>query len=68
MDTHPTQEPDNMKTNNIFVTIIQQDELKKSYSDQTGRVPFMSALGNNYVFIMYDYDTNIILEEPIASR
>ena len=41
---------------------------KKSYSNQTGCVPFMSSLGNDYMFIMYDYDTNIILEKAIASR
>ena len=28
----------------------------------------MSSLGNDYMFIMYDYDTNIILEKAIASR
>ena len=47
--------------------IVKQDELKQTYSDQTGCFPFMSILGNNYAFVFYDYDTDIILMELIPS-
>jgi hypothetical protein len=40
----------------------------KMYSDQTGRMVTPSTKGNNYIFIMYDYDSNAILAEPIRNR
>ena len=33
-----------------------------------GSFPFISSRGNNYIFIMYDFDYNSILSEPIKSR
>jgi hypothetical protein len=38
------------------------------YSDQTGKFTFPSSNGNNYLFILYDYDSNLILAEPMKSR
>lgn len=40
----------------------------KAYTDLTGRFPFQSSRGNNYLFILYDYDANAILAEPIKNR
>lgn len=40
----------------------------KTYSDLTGRFPVVSSRGNQYIFIMYDYDSNAILAEPIKNR
>ena len=40
----------------------------KAYTDLTGRFPFQSSRGNNYLFILYDYDGNAILAEPIKNR
>ena len=37
-------------------------------TDLPGRFPFISSRGNNYIFIMYDFDSNAILAEPIKSR
>ena len=36
--------------------------------DLTGRFPHTSSRGNTYIFLMYDYDTNAILLEPIKNR
>ena len=36
INTHPTKETYNTKINNVFVTILTQDEFKKSYFDLTG--------------------------------
>ena len=33
-----------------------------------GRVPFISSRGNNYIFVLYNYDSNAILATPIKSR
>ncbi|KAI2513563.1 Reverse transcriptase (RNA-dependent DNA polymerase) [Fragilaria crotonensis] len=38
------------------------------YSDQTGRFITPSSTGNNYLIIVYDYDSNCILAEPIRDR
>jgi hypothetical protein len=38
------------------------------YSDQTGKFTFPSSNWNNYLFILYDYDSNLILAEPMKSR
>jgi hypothetical protein len=38
------------------------------YSDQTGKFTFPSSNGNNYLFILYYYNSNLILAEPMKSR
>jgi hypothetical protein len=35
------------------------------YNDQTGRFPVISSKGNTYIMILYDYDSNAILSQPI---
>jgi hypothetical protein len=37
-------------------------------SDQTGRFVVPSISGNNYIFLLYDYDSNSIHAEPIPNR
>ena len=37
-------------------------------TDQTGKFPIQSRSGNNYLMILYDYDANAILGEPIPNR
>ena len=36
--------------------------------DLPGRFPVTSARGHNYIFVLYDYDTNYIRAVPIKSR
>jgi hypothetical protein len=38
------------------------------YTDLTGRFPHISARGNKYLLIVYDFDSNAILSEPLKSR
>ena len=40
----------------------------KIFSDQTGRFPITSSRGNKYIMIVYDFDSNAILAEPLKSR
>ena len=35
--------------------------------DLTGSFPITSARGHKYIFVLYDYDSNAILAEPIFS-
>ena len=64
----------NERTNNLFLNIIhpltqQSSVLKqKSYMDLTGRFPHKSSRGNEYLFVLYNYDTNAILFEPLKNR
>ena len=39
----------------------------KVYINETGKFPCTSVSGNNYIMIMYDYDSNAILMEPIRN-
>jgi hypothetical protein len=40
----------------------------KIYTDQTGRFPAVSSKGNKNIMILYDYDRNDILAQPIKDR
>jgi hypothetical protein len=37
-------------------------------TDLPGRYPVTSRRGNKYIFVLYDYDSNLIIAEPIKSR
>ena len=53
----------------VICTVIATKELNGTIStDLPGRFPFTSDLLNNYIFIMYDCDSNNILIRPIKSR
>jgi hypothetical protein len=42
--------------------------LSKSYSDQTGRFPVRSSRGHQYIFVLYNYDSNSIHALPLKNR
>ena len=56
------------KTNDSIATIIPFTESKKGFMDLTGRFPYKSSQGHEYVLVVYDYDSNAILAEPLVSR
>ena len=41
---------------------------EKAYADLTGKFPYKSSRGNQYIMVMYDYDANTIDVEPVKSR
>jgi hypothetical protein len=49
----------------LYATIVDSGQF---HSDLTGRLPTTSARGNKNVLVLYDYDTNNILTEPMKSR
>jgi hypothetical protein len=53
------------KTEFIYATIINYGQI---HSDLTGRFPTTSAKGKKYVLVVYDYDTNNVLKEPMKNR
>ena len=38
------------------------------YTDQNGRFPVASIKGKNYVFVLYFYDSNKIITEPLKYK
>ena len=63
----PTSEPGNTRTHVCFAAVFEPAK-GQIYSDQTGRFVVASSTGNNYMMIVYDYDSNAILVEPMRSR
>ena len=41
---------------------------QKFHTNQTGWFPVTSSLGNKYVLVLFDADTNAILAEPLRDR
>ena len=39
-----------------------------AYGDLTGRFPHKLSQGNQYLLVIYDYDSNAILAEPLKTR
>jgi hypothetical protein len=61
-------EPDldhGIKTQFVYAATINAGQI---YTDQTGRFPVVSSKGNKYIMILYDYDSNAILAQPIKDR
>ena len=57
------------KQRRVGVHVIVFDELNGTIAtDLCGRFPHMSNRGMKYILILYDYDTNAILAEPMKSR
>ena len=55
-----------MRTNIVLVSMFRPSKL--IYSDLTGRLPVKSARGNQYIFLLYNYDSNTIHVRPLRSR
>jgi hypothetical protein len=54
-----------IKTQFVYAATIDAGQI---YTDQTGRFPVVSIKGNKYIMILYDYDSNAILAQPIKDR
>jgi hypothetical protein len=54
-----------IKTQYVYAATIDAGQI---YTDQTGRFPVVSSKGNKYIMILYDYDSNAILAQPIKER
>ena len=65
-DAFPKSETPNVKTHKCYTGVMETTG--QIYSDQTGRFVVPSNTGNNYLLIVYDYDSNAILAEPMRTR
>ena len=71
MDDWPLSPPRSHldRTHEVGATVLKLEDRKGLIStDLPGRFPFTSSRGMNYIFLLYDYDSNAILVEPIKSR
>ena len=65
-DFFPIQEA--VKTYEYASKIIKANPKETGYADLTGRFPYLSSRGNEYICVLYDWDSNCILGEPIKNR
>jgi hypothetical protein len=56
---------DTCKTDFVYATIVDSGKI---HSDLTCRLPTTSAKGNTYFLVLYDYDINNVLTEPMKIR
>jgi hypothetical protein len=54
-----------IKTQFVYAATIDAGQI---YTDQTGIFPVVSSKGNKYIMIVYDYDSNATLEQPLKDR
>jgi hypothetical protein len=54
-----------IKTHYVYAATIDAGQI---YTDKTGRFPVVSRKGNTYIMILYDYDRNAIMAQPIKYR
>ena len=57
-----------IKTFDCVAQLVPFQTKDKGYMDLTGRFPHKSSSGNEYILIIYDYDSNAILAEALKSR
>ena len=65
-DMHPTSDIPNIKTNDVIYSLISSTD--KGFMDLTGRFPYCSSRGNEYILIAYHYDSNAIMGRPLKNR
>jgi hypothetical protein len=53
------------KCNFIYSALMDTNQI---YTDLTGRFPTISLSGNKYILILYHYDSNRVLSDPIKNR
>ena len=47
---------------------LSEDMEQKMYTDQTGRFPFQSYKGMQYIMVLYELSSNVILVEPLRNK
>ena len=67
-DTFPSSESPNTKTHEVMYSLIESSSIDTSYTDPTGRFPYRSSQSSVYILVVYHYDTNRILTQPVKNR
>ena len=64
-DSFPDSPTPNNKTHDVACMVVDKDEMRTVYTDLTGRFPYQSSRGNEYLLIAYHYDGNCIVEHVL---
>jgi hypothetical protein len=65
-DPFPAAPADGARSHYCYLSVMEPTS--QIYTDQTGRFVTPSSNGNNYLMVLYDYDSNCILAEPMKNR
>ena len=65
LDAFPPSPSPNVKTHDVCYIIIPSTPKGIGYIDLTGRFPFSSAKGNEYILVAYHFDANAIYVQAI---
>jgi hypothetical protein len=67
--TFPTVNDTKPIANEVCYTLITASETNsKAYIDLTGRFPFQSSRGRNYILVAYHYDANAVLATALKNK
>ena len=66
-DTFPSSDVPNVKKHEVVYAILHDNDIT-AYTDLTGRFPYRSSRGNEYLLVGYHYDANAILAQPLRNR
>ena len=65
----PAPTPITTRTNTFYAAIVDpKQQTGNSFSDLTDRFPIQSNRGANYIFVLYDYDSNAIIVRTLRNR
>jgi hypothetical protein len=69
-DNHQDAFPESIDTttHQVCASLMTFTTKETAYADLTGKFPNISARGNQYLLIAYDYDSNAILAEPLKNK
>ena len=66
-DFFPSSPTPNIKTKEVVHAIVDTTDLV-AYADATGKFPYRSSRGNQYLLIAYHYDANHLWAEAMKNR
>ena len=67
-DYFPSSSEPNGCCNEVAYVVVDRKHLSTAYQDLTGRFPYKSGQGNEYILVGYHYDANCILAQPVKNR
>jgi hypothetical protein len=65
-DSNPPSDSPNQRSHHVFAAVTAVTG--QISTDITGQFPITSGRGNKYILVLYDYDSNAILAEPMKNR
>jgi hypothetical protein len=65
-DSNPPSDSPNQRSHHVFAAVT--DVTGQISTVLTGQFPITSGRGNKYILVLYHYDSNAILAEPMKNR